>query len=550
MQTSCLYRRLIQFGLVKIIFIVPFNLQAQIDLDKGLIGYWPFDRSGINQSPNLLPETDFELYNEPDYVFGIEGISASDTLLAPFMAMRFYGNERKSYARLENGIQTRLVSFSLWFNTNNYKGGGTLMAWDDKKGYGAFITPGGKIHAYIELSDDNRYDVYYEEKNFADGVWHNLIVTFDGNTIRIFIDGDQVFFENNLGKNKRIVYGVPSMNLGGIPSSIDEDFFIGIIDEVLIYNRPLTQEEIDIISDKGIVNADNDLETGQMLYLPFDNDEVNASPNAVEGTILLSSGGSYAESCIKSPHASGKMKFFDGHGEYLSGGKALAYPVFTLGLTFNTTSGKPSFIAGWDSLGYQIVLNPKGNTGKLGVKLWVSPNDVYEYVSETYFHDGNCHFVAISFDGEYFRVYEGGKGYVKEDNQFGPDRTVYYGGSKDFLIGDDANPSTDVGFQDRVGELYLFCRVLNKAESNDLYEKGAVNDKGYVGRIYESRQSKGKAFLYLANTSNSRKKILVERTKGVPEMEVQEYKVEPGNAVFDHLPVNGERGDFKIYPKQ
>ncbi len=31
-----------------------FSLLAQVDFDKDLVGYWPFNSSGINQSPNLV----------------------------------------------------------------------------------------------------------------------------------------------------------------------------------------------------------------------------------------------------------------------------------------------------------------------------------------------------------------------------------------------------------------------------------------------------------------------------------------------------------------
>lgn len=512
-----------------LLFCFGNNLPAQVDLDRGLVGYWPFDSSGVNESPNLLPRTDFSFFNT-SFSYGIEGSAA------PNKALRFDGN---GYVRLEQDIRSSALSFSLWFNSDDARGG-SLLAWD-QKGYGAAISPGGKVHAYVHLSSNNRYDFVYNDKNLADGEWHNLIVSFDGSDFRVYIDGREIHRSSDYGSNKHLYYEGNGLNLGGLPTAVDKRHYTGQIDELLIYNRVLTQHEINIIAGKGRIAADKDLETGLMVYLPFKNEDGNKSPNRVEATEIEGMNGIFSNSCVKTA-SSDKMKFFNGGGEYMFGGPLLAFPRFTLSFYFHTTSSQTGHVAGWDSLGYRLTINPPGNPGKLLVRMWVSPTEYYSTMSLKNLNDGVCHHVLVSFDGEFFRVFIDGKSEA-EDGKHGPDRSVFYEGKK-ILLGEETRTGSSLGFLGKIGEVYLYCRSLTRQEMEALpHYSGKPGNELPVIRIYKSKVSMG-AFIAVSNPTIQSKRIIVSNTKS--KMEPWNRKVLPGEHHLSRLNSEGGMGDFRV----
>ena len=73
----------------------------------------------------------------------------------------------------------------------------------------------------------------------GDGGWHHLAAVWDGKIIYLYIDGKETRVTpcaGELGTNVRDVY-IGSRNGG-------ERFLIATVDEVRIYNRALTPEEI------------------------------------------------------------------------------------------------------------------------------------------------------------------------------------------------------------------------------------------------------------------------------------------------------------------
>src|SRR5262249_48590378 len=82
------------------------------------------------------------------------------------------------------------------------------------------------------------------------GTWHLAVAEFDGTTRRILLDGNVIASDTpSPGHN------VPAINLdvgatdvlGGVPQEI----FNGLIDEAQIYNRALTQAEVQAIFAAG-----------------------------------------------------------------------------------------------------------------------------------------------------------------------------------------------------------------------------------------------------------------------------------------------------------
>jgi hypothetical protein len=95
--------------------------------------------------------------------------------------------------------------------------------------------------AFVTRSS-NQLDTYTEATfNLADNQWHNLVGTYDGTTQKFYIDGNLVSTTSQTG----------SITESNSPLTIGYDtpiwlgtYFAGSIDEVKIYNKALTAEEV------------------------------------------------------------------------------------------------------------------------------------------------------------------------------------------------------------------------------------------------------------------------------------------------------------------
>jgi hypothetical protein len=76
----------------------------------------------------------------------------------------------------------------------------------------------------------------------ADSTWHHLAATCTGNTISVYRDGKLQGSASNLPIN----YGQFNFNVGRASGNRDFNHrtFNGVIDDIRIYNRALSEEEI------------------------------------------------------------------------------------------------------------------------------------------------------------------------------------------------------------------------------------------------------------------------------------------------------------------
>lgn len=78
--------------------------------------------------------------------------------------------------------------------------------------------------------------------------WNHVVGTYDGDTLRLYIDGHPVSSRTAPGS---IVPSHNPLQIGHDPASVPTPFFNGLIDEVSIYNRALSEREIRAIFAAG-----------------------------------------------------------------------------------------------------------------------------------------------------------------------------------------------------------------------------------------------------------------------------------------------------------
>jgi len=104
------------------------------------------------------------------------------------------------------------------------------------------------------------------------GAWHHVAGTYDGSTITLYVDGVKRVSNSASGP---LQTSSTSLYIGNKPlSSYPGDRFKGIIDEVRIYNRALSNQEI----NDTMINA-SPVTSGLVLYLSFDALEGSTCPD-------------------------------------------------------------------------------------------------------------------------------------------------------------------------------------------------------------------------------------------------------------------------------
>ena len=84
-------------------------------------------------------------------------------------------------------------------------------------------------------------------KPVVDGEWHFVAATYEDQLVRIFIDGEPDM-KRKLKKERSLEHNDVDIRIGQLavpePAPYDAPFFDGLIDEVRLYNRALSEEEI------------------------------------------------------------------------------------------------------------------------------------------------------------------------------------------------------------------------------------------------------------------------------------------------------------------
>jgi Concanavalin A-like lectin/glucanases superfamily/Glycosyl hydrolase family 99 len=188
-----------------------------------------------------------------------------------------------SYSVKGDDPSLRLTKFTLaaWFKTTkNYsgdayivnKGGMGTDSFGQNFNYGLYLDREEHIKAGFETQNSTDYFVI-SPSSYNDGLWHYAVLSYDGSTLRLYVDGQQVAFKSTSGAIPDNT-GTQSLRVGANSLQLD-GYFTGSVDEVRIWNRALTTAEVTDAYNTG--NFDT---TGQLIVMRFGGSGPTFSPVA------------------------------------------------------------------------------------------------------------------------------------------------------------------------------------------------------------------------------------------------------------------------------
>jgi cysteine-rich repeat protein len=211
----------------------------------GLIGYWKFEGDVLDSSGN---GNDGTITGNPQ--FSSSGISGQ--------ALDMNTNDAVNLPSIVSGLSE--VTTSVWIKASLANSGTYEIV--DQTGSGA-----DAMYIIRAPSERFRFRVYNDAQSratsnsvpFADTEWHNVVGRYDGSEVTIFVDG--------ISYTPAPLSGTIESNPGNIltiGSNEGSGSLLGLIDEMKIYDRALTDEEImDLYINPGSVCGNGALESGE-----------------------------------------------------------------------------------------------------------------------------------------------------------------------------------------------------------------------------------------------------------------------------------------------
>lgn len=235
---------------------------SQTAIDSGLVAYYPFsgnvsDSSGQNNNGTIVGELTF----------------VADRWGNPNSAAYFNGTNAFVRVPASTSIDTLTQSLTLacWFYTEGYSGKWASLL---SKSIGTYA--------------QRQYSIIYDKDGLISfghslaathliplNEWHHLAITYGDSIVKCYLDGILLDSSIIAYEIKKTTY---PLAIGADPHIVME-YHHGMIDEVRVYNRALTAEEVSVIST---LNTNTTQERPSNL-------KITCYPNPTEGMLTIAS---------------------------------------------------------------------------------------------------------------------------------------------------------------------------------------------------------------------------------------------------------------------
>lgn len=237
-------RKIFHTLLLTLTFFISFGQIPSYVNQNGLKGWWPFNGNSNNEINSLFDGD----VNGAMLTYDRNGLANS----------AYYFNGINSWIEIGNIInasQENAISISAWFNpevtnstSNQYVGidigkktSGNLSLRVRGKNDREFQSLFGEGTNYGNNIESSISDGKYNYNN-----WYHLVAIYKNNSVQLYING--ILQTNNIFSNGGLLSQIPNdaiLNFGKSFTDYNyENFYLGTLDDIGIWNRELTNTEI------------------------------------------------------------------------------------------------------------------------------------------------------------------------------------------------------------------------------------------------------------------------------------------------------------------
>ena len=250
-----------------------------------LIAYYPFNGNANDESGNNI---------NPSYI-GSGVTLTSDRFGLNNRAFYFDGNAG-SYIRIPaDSLPTINRTISLWMNVYDLSTGRVPFSYG---GSGACNTS-----SFLMAVNNQGNSSFWSAGHCAQSVishlystppintWKHWVITIEGSTQRLYIDGELKAMENNYSGSafvegrSAIIGGLIYIDGNTIYVDPSAGYFKGKIDDIRIYNHAITDQQVIELYNDSTTYTPPTLEDGLALFLPFNGNADDESGNGNNGTV-------------------------------------------------------------------------------------------------------------------------------------------------------------------------------------------------------------------------------------------------------------------------
>jgi len=478
-----------------------------LKIPKPLIAYWTFDEdcgpkcldsSGAGHDATAAASASLE--RVPGVFGGAVGFSGQHMLHVP---------EKPAFDGL------RKVSFTAWTLPTELSGHREIFRKEDGdqrvlfsfQNDGTILSLGLNIGGYVEC------DAKIDPARLLDGRWHHCAATFDGETMRVYLDGKEI---GALARPGQIAVGGSAP--GCIGSSNGGECFQGMIDELRIYRDALTAAEIARLYENGVeaLGRSNELvDAGEakvakplLAHWTFNQRGLAAALRDASGNAAMDAQAAQPVRLVPGVHGAA-LDLRGSHAVRVEGIKQTELAK----ITFSAWT-MPTELSGFREIFRQECPNrllfsfqENGTILSLGLNIG-GYAECDAPIQPARVLDGAWHHCAATFDGRMMRVYLDGKQIGALER---PGTIALQPGVPAFI---GSSSGTSEHFQGAIDDLRLYADALSEDEILLLYRSGvaalereAKELQNAANAIYAAGKTFAEAF------SGTRKNVIENRVR-------------------------------------
>lgn len=456
---------------VVLIRYVDRRASTGMAINKGLVAHYTMNEIDYNHSNNRVTDkTPYENHGS-NYgaTFTEDRFGKDDS--------SFYFNE-SSYLRvpLDESFNFNNQSFTLssWVKTTDTGGGIFDTQQTSYRGYRLTIE-NGLVEFGVYASD---FNASYRELNSSilvnDGDWHLVVATYDKNTslMSIYIDGQL----DITSTQSQVAPSLQDLYIGVI--DVSRGFLTGNLDDVRIYNRALSESEIQSLYDSyNPKTTTGTLQQGLVLDIPlklkYTKDETPGSEIMTDRTPYSNDGQNYG-AIITDEGAS-----FNGINNHIDvGNMGALYDKGAVSFWINSAaleSYRNPFTTNYAGVNTAIRFE-ENSSGRF---LAIIGNDSGTYAAAVYLSSGlqinKWYHVVLVWD----KLSNNIKGYLDGVSKFNQAHALWPTAMSAVSIGSGFTTQGERQWKGQVSNLKMYNRALSDEEVKTLYDRGR-DDAGII----------------------------------------------------------------------